>query len=207
MDIALLTLLSAVQTTFITFVIGGFLGALYAALVFLFALFSDSSPDSLREFALVVFLACFFYIGIPLIIGGAIGSILGALAGAATGIVTAAITMLAFFPLRPNRARLHRVIITTVGVVINFAAVYLLGFPLYRWIFSSLNPSEPQSPLEMSLFSLIPSVIAGVAAWWIGRRMAKWYERQPQNSPKLRLLIPEVSPESPAPAQTSMDLD
>jgi hypothetical protein len=198
MDIALLTLLIAGRTTAVTYIVGGLLGALYGELVILgvFALDSSDNFEIWHLLPLLVFMT------LAALIGLVIGSILGAISGAATGIVTAAITILAFFPLTPNRAPLYRAIITIAGIIISCTTIYLLAFPLFRWVFPQLMMG-----LSSIIYTLMPAVIAGLGAWWIGGRMAKWYERQPQNSPQYEHLSAEAGPESPVPAQISTDLD
>jgi hypothetical protein len=106
------------------------------------------------------------------IIGGFAGSLVGAISGAITGLVTGVLTSAAFSPITYSNRRQFELIISTAGIGITAALASVLGPHAFRMI----RPADSDSPGTWLVQVLIPTLIAGLGAWWAGRRVAEWYE-------------------------------
>lgn len=115
--------------------------------------------------------------------GGLVGTLLGFLNGV---FIASANTVIA---VDPSQNRFYRYVIVTVCVMLSLiGTAYFLHLLFATDLFTNFSdpgtPDKPTGPTRMigllqdpqtvELFIDLPSLLAGVAAWWLSRRVLAW---------------------------------
>ncbi len=144
-------------------------GAVFANVLLLSGLFAQmptafESSDALRVGVVIPFLAL-----IGAIMGALFGVPTGFVVGALNGLLIGMITRAFFFP--PRDARTYRRVIATTSALFTGIASWLGFFAIMLFY---ANRDKANVPI-LAVGVLIPALIAGVAAAFISREIARWY--------------------------------
>ncbi len=152
-----------------------FTGAVFANGLFFFSLLSQAPAefhveDAPRAIVAVLLLAL-------------IGSVMGALFGVPTGFIVGLLnglllgiaTRTFFYPLRD--AQTYRRVIGLISVGFTTVASWLGFFAIMLF---DANTEKANVPV-LAMGVLIPALIAGIAAVFLSRVIARWYKRRVQN--------------------------
>ena len=156
---------------------GGLLGGLYGGLLFpitlaVEAILGTADARQAAPSGPEVLGATLGVFGFGAVYGAALGATIGLGMGVATGLAAGLVTRAWFF--RSAEAGRHR---WALGLAVVIVTVLVAGrlFAEVRF-----NPGWTDSPIaDLVLFSSLPTLIAGLANWWISGRIAAWWALEP----------------------------
>ncbi len=163
--------------------LGASLGAAYGALLLAGAAVVTSVGAALGawEGSINTWMGAVYLAPYGAIFGAVFGTILGLPLGVLLGVLIAAVTGVC--SLRDRGAEQCRRILGPASAATSIAL--LLGL----WVGLGADPSGfvfventsgvfDDGPVDLIFVMLLPTLVAGVAGWWIGQRVAAWYARE-----------------------------
>lgn len=150
---------------------GSFFGALFANGLFVFGMVSQASPLTAKDMP-----AGIVAIGFLALIGGVVGALFGVptgfVVGLMDGLLVGSVTRLFFYPLKNARAYRWTLALVSAAFTSVMAWLCFVGIALFY-----ANRNAANIGAVMLIF-ILPALVSGIAAGFISRLIARWYQKE-----------------------------